>query len=81
MPHNITVHYYALLREERGIEEESLSTEATTTADLYDELHDKHDFSLTRKRMWVAVNDEMSDWERNIEDGDTIVFIPPVAGG
>ena len=81
MPHTVIVRYYALLREERGLEEESIHTAAITTADLYDELLDRHDFSMERTRLWVAVNDEMSDWERAIKEGDTIVFIPPVAGG
>ena len=81
MPHTITVRYYALLREERGLEEESINTDAETAADLYEELLEQHGFSLTRKRLWVAINDEMSAWERTIEEGDTVVFIPPVAGG
>jgi len=29
----------------------------------------------------VAVNEEFSDWQRPLEDGDRVVFIPPVAGG
>ena len=81
MSHTIIVRYYALLREERGLEEESINTSAKTAADLYEELLEKHGFSLARKRLWVAVNDEMSAWEQTIEEGDTVVFIPPVAGG
>jgi molybdopterin converting factor small subunit len=27
------------------------------------------------------VNVRFSDWGRAVDDGDTIVFIPPVAGG
>jgi len=35
----ITVHiqYFAILREQRGVARETLSTSATTTAALYDE--------------------------------------------
>jgi len=29
----------------------------------------------------VAVNTEFSDWSRRLISGDTVVFIPPVAGG
>jgi molybdopterin converting factor small subunit len=29
----------------------------------------------------VAVNTQFSDWNRALADGDTVVFIPPVAGG
>ena len=81
MSHTITVRYYALLREERGLEEESINTGAATVAELYEELLEQHGFSLTRERLWVAVNDEMATWQQTIKEGDTVVFIPPVAGG
>jgi molybdopterin converting factor small subunit len=29
----------------------------------------------------VAINDEFADWQHKLQDGDTVVFIPPVAGG
>jgi molybdopterin synthase sulfur carrier subunit len=29
----------------------------------------------------VAVNTEFADWSRRLNAGDTVVFIPPVAGG
>jgi molybdopterin converting factor small subunit len=29
----------------------------------------------------VAINEEFADWTRPLEDGDHVVFIPPVAGG
>jgi len=29
----------------------------------------------------VAVNEQFSDWSHLLRDGDTVVFIPPVAGG
>jgi molybdopterin synthase sulfur carrier subunit len=29
----------------------------------------------------VAVNTEFSDWHAPLKAGDTVVFIPPVAGG
>jgi molybdopterin synthase sulfur carrier subunit len=29
----------------------------------------------------VAINDEMSDWNAALTDGDEVLFFPPVAGG
>ena len=29
----------------------------------------------------IAVNDEFSDWDIKLNDGDRLVFIPPVTGG
>jgi molybdopterin converting factor small subunit len=31
--------------------------------------------------MKVAINDEFSEWNSELADGDSVVFIPPVAGG
>ncbi|HVC02005.1 MAG TPA: NTP transferase domain-containing protein [Steroidobacteraceae bacterium] len=77
----IKVHYYALMREQAGRSDELLDTVATTPAELYRELGDRHRFSLPPERLKVAVNGEFSDWLRPLRSGDVIVFIPPVAGG
>ena len=29
----------------------------------------------------VAVNSEFGEWEQPLSEGDSVVFIPPVAGG
>jgi molybdopterin converting factor small subunit len=31
--------------------------------------------------MMVVVNDAYTGWDHALHDGDTVVFIPPVAGG
>lgn len=82
-PKNKTVHlsYYALLREERGIGDETIHTSATTALDLYKELQVRHNFSLTEDSVKVSVNDTFSSWQTELNDDDRIVFIPPVSGG
>ncbi len=77
----IKIQYYALLREQAGRSEESLDTAAPTPALLYAEIKARHGFSLGREQLKVAVNGEFSDWERTLAAGDSVVFIPPVAGG
>ncbi len=75
------MQYFALLREERGVERETVATGAATAAELYDELRGRHRFSLGADRLRVAVNDEFAPWTSEVRDGDTLVFLPPVAGG
>jgi molybdopterin converting factor subunit 1 len=77
----LNIRYYALLREQAGRSEESLETGAVTAANLYDELAARHPFTLARAQLKVAVNGEFSDWSRPLDPDDTVVFIPPVAGG
>jgi molybdopterin converting factor subunit 1 len=77
----IRVQYFAILREQRGLSEESISTGAATAADLYEELRSRHGFSLPGARVRAAINDDFVAASAKISEGDTIVFIPPVAGG
>ena len=42
----INVQYYALLREQAGRSEETLVTTARTPRELYEELRERHPFSL-----------------------------------
>ncbi|HHQ15009.1 MAG TPA: MoaD/ThiS family protein [Chromatiales bacterium] len=59
---------------------ERLSTAATTAAELYAELNGRYGFPELGQ-LKVAINDEFADWEAHLNDGDSVVFIPPVAGG
>lgn len=77
----INVQYYALLREQAGRSSESLVTAAMTPRELYQELRGRHPFSLAPEMLRVAVNSEFGDWGQRLSDGDSVVFIPPVAGG
>jgi molybdopterin synthase sulfur carrier subunit len=78
---NITVQYFAILREQRGLTEEKISTAAATPVALYDELRARHKFTLPADRVRAAVNDEFVAATAILREGDRLVFIPPVAGG
>jgi molybdopterin converting factor small subunit len=77
----IKVQYYAILREQAGRSDESIVTGASTPRDLYNELKSRYPFSLAPEMLRVAVNAEFGEWSQRLADGDSVVFIPPVAGG
>ncbi len=81
MTRTFRIQYFALLREQAGRSEERVTTAASTPAELYAELKARHPFKLGRDQLRVAVNAEFRDWESALADGDSVVFIPPVAGG
>jgi molybdenum cofactor guanylyltransferase len=78
---HIKVQYYALLREQAGRSDEALETVARTPRELYEELKARHPFSLAPEMLRVAINAEFGEWTQLLADGDSVVFIPPVAGG
>ena len=77
----IRVQYFAVLREQAGRGSEALATAAATPAELYEELRQLRGLTFPRSMLRVAVNEEFCDWDRPLEGGDHVVFIPPVAGG
>lgn len=77
----IEVQYFALLREQAGRGSESLATSARTPRELYAELQQRYGFTLPAELLRVAINDEFGEWSQPLAAGDTVVFIPPVAGG
>jgi molybdopterin converting factor subunit 1 len=81
MTKSVRVQYFAILREQRGEARETVSTGANTAGELYEELRARHGFTLPAERLRAAVNDEFAPWTAALRDGDTLVFLPPVAGG
>jgi molybdopterin-guanine dinucleotide biosynthesis protein A len=80
-PRTLRVQYFALLREQARCSDETVSSAAATPRELFAELTARHGFSLPAQMLKVAVNTEFADWSRPLAAGDTVVFIPPVAGG
>jgi len=77
----VSICYYAILREQRGLEQESIDTASINAAEIYKELKQKHSFTLTLEQLKVFINDEQVQWDAQLNDGDQVVFIPPVSGG
>jgi len=77
---NIHIEYFAILREHVGQTSEEVETSAQTIADLFNELDVRYEFPKMAN-MKVAINNEFGEWNSVLNDGDSVVFIPPVAGG
>lgn len=77
----INMNYFAFFRDLAGKSQESINTESATAKELYNELKLKYDFNLCLSNLKVAINDEFKSFDTNLNDGDKVVFIPPVAGG
>lgn len=78
---SVDVQYFAILREQRGLAQEKLTTAAATPVALYEELRSRHGFTLPADRIRAAVNDAFVSSTTPLRAGDRVVFIPPVAGG
>lgn len=76
----VRVDYFAVLRDRAGRAHETLNTTACTPRELYRELTQRRNLPA-ESGLKVAVNDEFRAWDCALEDGDRVVFIPPVAGG
>ena len=80
----MTIHvlYFASLADEANCQQETVSVEQSTSlTELYEQLSQKHRFSRPQSELRVAVNDYFAKWTDQIHDGDSVVFITPVAGG
>jgi molybdenum cofactor guanylyltransferase len=77
----LNVRYFALLREQAGRSAEVVDTTARTPQELYEQLRAQRGLQLAPESLRVAVNDEFGDWRQPLAEGDTVVFLPPVAGG
>lgn len=79
---NINVLYFASLADEANCHEEQVNVQQLTSlTQLYEHLRQKHRFSRPQSQLRVAVNDYFAKWTDQIYDGDSVVFITPVAGG
>ncbi len=77
----VTVRYFAAFRERAGVEAETLTDAVATAADVFEATRGRHGSAEPRGHCKVAINDEMADWDAPVEDGDTVLLFPPVAGG
>ena len=81
----VTIKYFASIREAIGQGSEVRETGATTLAALRDELlaaSPAHAQTLARgKSVRMALNQAMRDESAALTDGCEVAFFPPVTGG
>ena len=77
----VHIRYFAVLRDRRGVSEETLQIEPMTARELADRLTVQHQLDLPAPLIRIAVNGEFVEDSQVLSDGDTVVLIPPVAGG
>jgi molybdopterin converting factor small subunit len=77
----ITIRYFAMFRENAGVSEELLTTDAATAGDVFEATRDRHGSAEPLAHCKVAINDHMASWDSEVSDGDTVLLFPPVAGG
>jgi sulfur-carrier protein len=81
----ITVRYFASLREALGAQEQIELPEATTLAALRDALiarSPRHAEALRRSRsLRCAINQQLVEEAASLSAGAEVAFFPPVTGG
>lgn len=77
----ITLLYFASLREVAGIEREVVESRASDLQGLYAEAQARHGFRWPQANLRVAVDGEFARWADSVQEGSEIAFIPPVSGG
>lgn len=82
---NITVRYFASIREAMGTSSESLTTTATTVGALREELMARSEAAANAlahgKAVRMALNQETCQGDAALKAGDEVAFFPPVTGG
>jgi molybdopterin converting factor small subunit len=78
---NVDVRFFAIFREITGQQSFSHHSGASSTRELFEEVCAVFPGLNFDAAALVAINDEMAGWDRSFEDGDVILFFPPVAGG
>lgn len=77
----VRVDYYALFKACSRKSSEALVLPDPDPSRLYDMLRERYRFPLHRSLVQLAVNDAFAPWDRPLEAGDNVVFVPPVSGG
>lgn len=77
----IRVSYFAGLRDQAGVSEETCELPSCSALEVYQYLAKKYDFDVAPRFIQFALNSEFVSRETLVQSGDHLVFVPPVSGG
>jgi molybdopterin synthase sulfur carrier subunit len=77
---NITIRYFANMRDQMGRAEETVTIEgdSVTVEDVWGKVSSAQ---ALPGNVLIAVNMEYTDGSRVLKNGDEVAFFPPVTGG
>jgi molybdopterin synthase sulfur carrier subunit len=75
---SIKVKYFASIREALGRDQDILEAVPEMTATQIWQQATQQELPVNTI---VAINEEFSDWQQPVVDGDEVAFFPPVTGG
>ena len=77
----VQILYFAQLADFAGKTEETRELANASPAKLYAELREAYRFPHEFNQLQVAINHQLSAHQTELNDGDTIAFLPPMTGG
>lgn len=77
----INVRYFAKLREQAGQSTEILEGDFKRPDEVFRFLQQKYSFEIEQDILRVSINGVYRAFDTELNEGDIVVFIPPVAGG
>ncbi len=79
---HIKILYFAQLAElAQKTEETRILQAGDTVTSLYAELQQPYKFPHELTQIQVALNHQLSAHQASLQSGDTLAFLPPMAGG
>lgn len=78
---NVTILYFGQLRQAAATGEEQVRTPARTPGDLIEERAQLLGFAYHASTVRFARNESFCAADAPLADGDTVAFMPPMAGG
>ena len=78
----VSIRLFAAFREQAGWSEKQMDLpDRMKLSELMSILERDDGLSLTDRPVYAAVNQEYTDAERELIDGDVVALFPPVSGG
>ena len=77
----IKILYFAQLADLAGKAEEVREFSSITPKELYKQLAQEYQLPHKFSQLQVAINHELCAHKKELHDGDSIAFLPPMTGG